>query len=597
MNIPNIVYYLLTINNKNRLISLFLVMVAVALLDVMGVASIMPLIGVMANPSLIEKNQFLNVVYENGNFKSHITFIFFLSVITFLLLVVSVTLKSISNYKQLHFTLMREFELSKLMMRHCLEQNYVFFLEESSANIEKVILSETSYIVNYALMPAVYMISQLIIALFLFGLLLIVDPIVSITLGSALFMSYFVIYNLTKKYLENIGIKRTQSNEHRFEVLSQALTVIKEVKLLGLEDFYMKRFEAPSRVYATNQAYAQSIAQTPRYILELLTFGGMIIALLIFIYRNNEFSEIIPIIALYAFAGYRLIPALQQVYTGLAQLRFSSSALIEFKNKLNLYTRQTSSNSTNKIEVLIPEQKITLRDIKFKYQSAKSTSIEDVCLEIPIGAKIGIVGSSGSGKSTLVDVILGLLKPGEGEIIVDGNPITNLNLKSWQQSIGYVPQQICLVDGTIAENIALGIEESEIDWGNIHAASITAGLNEFVINEAKMGMFTKVGDKGIRLSGGQRQRIAIARALYRKSKILILDEGTSALDRLTEQNIINNLINKNNELTMILITHRLGILKEFDYIYFMSEGKIAEHGTYDQLIRHNGKFSVMLKAN
>ena len=335
------------------------------------------------------------------------------------------------------------------------------------------------------------------------------------------------------------------------------------------------------------------IGLLPRYCLEGIAFGGMIVLVLILMARDGNFISIMPTIALYAFAGYRLMPALQQTYTAITQLRFSSPTLNILYNdlvELQSYEQEKNVNSFIKLT-----KSITLENISFNYPDTKINTLKNINLKIEAFKKIGIVGTTGSGKTTMIDIILGLLDANDGILSVDNNPIDKDNRRSWQKSIGYVPQEIYLSDSSIESNIAFGVDSEDIDINSVEKATKIANLHDFIINELPEKYKTTLGERGIRLSGGQRQRIGIARALYRKPQILIMDEGTSALDNITEDAVMDAVNNLGDGITIILIAHRLSTVKNCDNIFLLEKGRLKAQGTYEHLLRTNEIFQRMLK--
>ena len=368
-------------------------------------------------------------------------------------------------------------------------------------------------------------------------------------------LSYLTIFYFMKNILLHLGNDRVKANESRFTIMMEAFGGIKETKFLGLEKDYIDRFSKPSKIYARNTSLAAVIAQIPRNFIEGIAFGGMIILILNLMTLGQGFISIIPIIALYAFSGYRLLPALQQMYAAFTQLRFSGAGLdtlykdihdLEVSNKIN---RITSSMQFTK--------SITLKNVTFNYPNKKEAAIKNMSLSILAKSKVGIVGTTGSGKTTTIDIILGLLDPKEGNLLIDEKIVTDSNKKSWQKNIGYVPQQIYLSDDTISANIAFGLDKKNINIDSIEKAAKIANLHDFVISELPDGYDTIVGEKGIRLSGGQKQRIGIARALYNNPLVIIFDEATNSLDNITEQSVMDAIDKLSNRMTIILIAHRL----------------------------------------
>jgi ABC-type multidrug transport system fused ATPase/permease subunit len=298
-----------------------------------------------------------------------------------------------------------------------------------------------------------------------------------------------------------------------------------------------------------------------------------------------------PTIALFAFAGYRIMPALQGIYSSATQLRFTLPQLNAlYDDLMNLEASSPQSCEVEKTKLI---DQITLTDVEYTYPAAETPALKGLSLNIKAGSVVGFVGPSGSGKTTCIDLLLGLLAPRSGEFKVDGKVINSTNIRSWRRDIGYVPQQIYLSDDTIAANIALGSDDGEINMAAVQDAASIANLHDFVTSNLPLGYQTKIGERGVRLSGGQRQRIGIARALYHKPQILVLDEATSALDNLTEQLVMESVHKLGKNITVILVAHRLSTIIECDKIFLLVDGRIEAEGDYDDLIQNNGTFQAM----
>jgi ABC-type multidrug transport system fused ATPase/permease subunit len=296
---------------------------------------------------------------------------------------------------------------------------------------------------------------------------------------------------------------------------------------------------------------------------------------------------VLPIISLYVFAGYRLMPALQVIYSSFTKITFVGPSL----DKLYYDIKSLKAFVPNQDEgILKLEQTISLKNISYEYPNSSRTVLKDININIPAKNTIGLIGSTGSGKTTIIDIILGLLEAQKGNLEVDGKLITKNNCRAWQRSLGYVPQHIYLADDTIAANIAFGLNVDEINQEAVEKSAKIANLFEFVVNELPNKFKTKVGERGVRLSGGQRQRIGIARALYHNPQVLILDEATSALDNETEKAVMEAVNNLSKDITIILIAHRLNTVKNCDIVFKIEKGQLVSQGTFDQLIDNNKDF-------
>ncbi|MEC8207146.1 MAG: ABC transporter ATP-binding protein, partial [Pseudomonadota bacterium] len=391
-------------------------------------------------------------------------------------------------------------------------------------------------------------------------LLVIVEPLLTLIVSVVLGLAYAGIYSTVSGLLKRLGEERFKANQDRFVAVSEAFGAAKEVKVGGLEEVCVQRFAKPAGIYARGQATASVIVQLPRFALEAIAFGGILLIILYLMGNSGSFVNALPIIALYAFAGYRLMPALQQIYGALTQLRFSGPALDALHQDL-LSLEVVNKKKNNEINSLPLTKSIRLEKVNYCYPNAQHAVLRSVDVRIPANSTVGFVGTTGSGKTTTVDVILGLLEPQKGLLSVDGQPITVENRRRWQRTIGYVPQNIYLTDDSVAANIAFGVKPQEMNQQAIERAAKMANLHEFVINDLPQGYATTVGERGVRLSGGQRQRIGISRALYHNPQVLILDEATSALDNITEQAVMEELNNLDRDVTIILVAHRLSTVR------------------------------------
>ena len=582
---------LLTQHEKKRAILLLILILFMAFIDVLGVASIMPFVAVLTSPDLILTNPVLKYLYNISNIlgvDSIEEFIFTFGVMVFFILMASITLRAVTQYAQVRFALMREYSIGSRLIESYLHQPYLWFLQRNTGDFGKIILSELNQVIYDTILPILNLIAQTAITIAILTLLVLVDPKLALIVGLVFSISYAAIFYFVKNILNKIGSERVLANTERFISVNEAFGSIKEVKVGGFEKNYINRFKKPSKIFAHCQSTAMVISQLPRYFIEGIAFGGIVLLLLVLIAKGNLFSDIVHIITLYVFAGYRLLPSLQQIYTAITQLRVSNVGLnIVHKDLMNLKSSEKNFDTQSIIKLT---KSIELNNISFDYPNSTKTTLKNINLSIPAFSKVGFVGATGSGKTTISDLILGLLDPKQGALIVDGNTITNNNKRFWQKSIGYVPQQIFLIDDSIAANIAFGVDPKDIDRQAVEWASKIANLHNFVMNELPNNYNTVVGERGVKLSGGQRQRIAIARALYHKPQVLILDEATSALDNETEKAVMDSINNLSKDVTIILIAHRLNTLRNCDIIFKLDKGQIVSRGTFDELIKID-KFS------
>lgn len=582
--------YFIADHERKRAGLLLLLILLMALLETIGVASIMPFIAVITNPSIIETNMIINTMFKASLFfgiETKQQFLFALGILVFLLLVTSLAFSAFTKYVQLRFVEMLHHGISKRLIESYLNQPYSWFLDRNSAGLGASILSEVGQIIGIGMKPMMELIARSVVILLLFILLVITDPTLAITVSFTLGGAYWLIFKFTRSIQGRIGKESFEANRSRFAAVSEAFGAAKEVKLGGLEKKYVKQFSDPSLIYAERGATSGMLAEMPRFALEAVAFGGMLLVILYLVIQKGTFATALPIIALYTFAGYRIMPALQRVYHSLSAMRFVGPTVNSLYSDFKSLKSPDSQQNQNSIKL---KKTIDLKNINYQYPNASKIVLKNINIKIPARTSVGIVGATGSGKTTTVDIILGLLEPQKGMLEVDGQVIDKKNVKSWQRSIGYVPQQIYLSDTSIANNIAFGIDPKDISQDAIERAAKIANLHEFVTSDLPKKYETIVGERGVKLSGGQRQRIGIARALYHNPQVIILDEATSALDNLTEKVVMEAVNNLGNDITIIIIAHRLSTIKNCDIIYLLENGELKNSGKFEELIKENNNF-------
>ena len=487
-------------NHERKRVSILLVMILImALLDMIGVASILPFIAVLTDPGIVETNMILKQMYHISNIfgvENNQQFLFTLGIFVFLVLVISLVFKAITTYVMVLFVQMLEYSICKRLVQGYLTQPYTWFLNRNSADLGKTVLSEVSELVGNGIRPLMELISKGMIAIIIIILLIIVNPKLALIIGLMLGGAYGLIFYFIKSFLIKIGKARLRNNESRFTVLSEVFGAAKEVKLGGLEETYIKRFSGHAHNTARYYSLSKVLGELPRHLLEAIAFGGILLMILLLL-QTESFNNMLPIISLYVFAGYRLMPALQNIYNSFTKITFVGPSL----NKLHDDIKGFKPFIKNKDQdILILEKKITLKNICYDYPNSSRTALRDINMNIPAKHTIGLIGSTGSGKTTTVDIILGLLEAQKGNLEIDGKIITKNNCRAWQRSLGYVPQHIYLADDTIEANIAFGSPPEEIDREAVEKSAKIANLYEFVVNELPEKFQTKVGERGIRLS-------------------------------------------------------------------------------------------------
>ncbi|WP_404423335.1 ABC transporter ATP-binding protein [Thalassospira australica] len=568
-----------------------LMIIVMAFLDMVGIASIMPFMAVLTDPDIINQNQYLSQVYQLLSFSDQKTFLFFLGLLVFSLLIISMGFKALTTWHQVRFTTMAEYTLGCRLVSGYLGQPYEWFLNRHSADLGKSVLSEVSQAINNSMTPLMQCIAQTAVITAILTLLVAVDPMLAFVISSILGCAYGLLYLALRNLLGRISIKRVAANKARFQAITEAFGGIKDVKVSGQEQTFLTRFSVPAHMFSKYQAISKLSGQLPRFALEAISFGGMILLVLFLMRDGKELQSALPILTLYAFAGYRLLPAVQIFYQNLATLRFGGAALLSLHQDLVSLPISPTYKDNTQLQPISIRNNIQLDKICYSYPYTSKKAVNSLSINIPARSTVGFIGKTGSGKTTTVDIILGLIHPHSGRLSVDGVAITAENVRSWQRAIGYVPQYIYLSDDTIAGNIAFGVDKKYIDYAAVKRAAKVANLHNFITTELAQGYYTNIGERGIRLSGGQRQRIGIARALYNNPQLLILDEATSALDNLTEKHVMEAVENISHSLTVIMIAHRLSTVQKCDNIYVIENGTITKSGDYNTISQESIFFS------
>ena len=585
--------YLFKKKEKFQISLLLIGSIIMAFFEVVGVASILPFMSMVLDPDQISSNQILSFLFNFFKFDNVETFLFYSGVAVLVLLAFSNFFSAFMYWAITYFSKMQGHIISMRLLKHYLSNNYLFFIERNSSDLGKNILSEIDRVVKGVVLQALQAISKAILTIVVFTFLIYINPFIAIISVLSIGGAYFIFYIISRSYLSTIGEKQSIALFHRYRTVDEAMMGIKDIKLKSLERNFIGRFRQPSIDNARFSAQGLVIAILPRYLLETVAFGGIISIILILLSNDVLISEIIPVLSLYAVAGYRLLPAVQNIYSAQSMIKYNRPALMIIINDLKEIETEEKNELSNEVDQMIKfDKKITVNDIFFKYPKSKKNVINGISLSILKNTSIGFAGSTGSGKTTLIDVILGLLDPKKGNIIVDDTIINNQNLLSWQNKISYVPQTIFLIDESISSNIAFGIKREEIDHDKVAKAAQLANLDRFV-EDLPEKYDTLVGENGVKLSGGQRQRIGIARALYNEPEVLVLDEATSALDGITENYVMEAIESLSNKLTLIIVAHRITTIENCDMIYFLEEGKVKDHGTYNELISKNSQFKKM----
>ena len=586
----------LTRREKLQVLILLVAIIAMAFSQAVGVASVLPFISLVMEPEMVFTNRYLNMVYEYFNFTSVNRFIIFSGLAMFFIIFLSNAISAFATWLKLRFAWMNNHRLSRRLLEKYLSMPYAYFLNQNSADLSKNVLSEVNNLTNNYLIPLLSIITRGMVALFMLIMLLWVDVTISIIAFVALGGAYAAIFWRVNKNLKRRGDLRMQANKMRFKAVNEAFGGIKEIKVLNREPYFLDNYSRESYKHARLMSWNAVIGQIPRFVLEAIAFGGIIIFVLVLLMTREDARQVIPLASLFAFAGYRLMPALQEIFTSFTKMQFNMAVLDRIYNdfvRREIGLLPDTFYRGKDAEKLSFKREITLDDVSYNYPNTKYPAIKEINLSVKRNTSVAFVGSTGAGKTTLVDIVLGLLPPQKGRILIDGVPLESSNTIKWQRNIGYVPQHIYLSDDTIARNIAFGVPDKKVDRNALEQAARIANIHDFIIEELSQQYDTVVGERGIRLSGGQRQRIGIARALYHDPEVLVFDEATSALDSVTEETVLGAMENAAKTKTLIIIAHRITTVKSCDVVYMINRGRIIDSGTYNELMASNLEFQNM----
>ena len=590
------IYLLFTKSERLKILILFFGILIHGIIEISSIASILPFMSIVMDPTIINTNIFLSKLYNFFNFNSYNSFLVSLGLLVFILLFFSNAYAAFIFWWITRFVQFQSYRLSKKIFDNYLSQSYIFFLNRNSSELSKNVLTEVNRVIIGVIYPMLLAVSKVAIVIFIAILLLYVNPKLSIVISVTLTIAYGIVYYVVREYLRGIGELSTKATFEKYKFTDEAFSGIKDIKLRGTETEFIKKYSQPAKKFAEYSATSAVISLLPRYAIETLAFGGLLLIVIFLISTSENFMSVIPLVALYSLAGYRIMPGLQQIYHSIAQIRYNTPALDILLKDLKNSTYNKNITDGKLISLPKIKKEIEFKSVYFKYPNSNDQILENINVKIRSNSLTAFVGKTGSGKTTLIDILLGLLPINKGDILVDNIKLKEDNFSSWQKKLGYVPQNIFLTDDTLKNNIAFAVPDNQVDHKKIINAAKLAELENY-ISTLPDKYNTYVGEKGIRISGGQIQRVGIARALYYNPEIIVLDEATSALDNLTEKNIMDSLKKLSKSKTIIIIAHRLSTIKNCDQIYFLEKGRVSAEGNYNELIKNSKSFKDMVHAS
>jgi len=561
---------------RAKLAGIFSLSFAQALFQVIGVTSIFPFLALAADPDRIRRSHFGTRFLSLFPPMDNRQLLLVAGIIAVAGLLASNAVNLLAEYARTRYAQNFAHWLRVRLLRRMASQPYTYFLQRNSGDLLKKILGDVGNYTVGVLLPLLDTVARVLTAVLLLVTLFLVQPVIAVSAAIVLGGFYVITFWLLARKRREVDENLRKHLAGFFREAHQMLGGIKPVKVHRAEEHFLARFAGHSAIIAKMNARVSIFGNSARYLVEPLAFGGLVVAVLLLAAKGRDFSDILPNLGVMALAGYRLLPSLQLLYSQLTQVSSMRHAVDEVYDEfVDAETDPSippaiSSDALARSRPFRWNDSITLHEISFRYPGASRSALNGISLIIAKNTSLGVIGPTGSGKSTFVDLLLGLYQPTTGEILIDGRPLTPALVPAWQASTGYVPQDIFLIDDTIARNVAFGLAEDEIDPEQLREACVTAQLLDFIETELPARFETIVGERGIRLSGGQRKRIGLARALYHRPSLLILDEATSALDVATEAKLLQALRALAGKLTMVVAAHRLSAVANCDQLIDLS---------------------------
>jgi ABC-type bacteriocin/lantibiotic exporter with double-glycine peptidase domain len=553
--------------DKLNLFFLLLLFISSGVIEVLGIASVAPFIALLTKPEYLINNElYMSIInaYQLTNLDATVL----MGSLVIILFATSNIITAYTLWKTVSFTASQQHKISMIVMKKYLYQPYEFYTKNSSSYISKNILHETGIMCDLVILPSLQFVSKCAVVASVSVFLLYINYQIFIGTIMILAIIYILIYSKIKRLLLNYGENKVLMNKDKYKYVNDAFTDIKNIKFYSAEQSYLSLFSDPTKQFAELTAKSTLLSVLPRYILEVVAFGGILTVLVYFLSKDYNLIAQSPVIGVFIIAAYRALPLLQQIYQNFAIYKFNSPVVEIIKNIYGLSIKK----NIDRTEINFSKN-ILLKDIAFSYDDKRILS--NINLEIKKSNIIAIVGESGLGKTTLIDIILGFHTSFDGKIFADDILLNNENLISLRKKIGYVSQDMSLTNMSLENNVAFGVKKSDIDYDMLTKILAVVELDNFVAS-LDQKYESILAERGMDISGGQKQRILLARALYRRPEILILDETTSSFNEELENKIIENIKKYLPDITIVLITHRLSSLKYCNNVFRLSKNKISE---------------------
>ena len=565
---------------KKQMVKLLVLMLIGAILEAVSIGLVIPVVTMILTPGSMEKYGEKYPIIQKFYDTFHITTATQLTVIVMVALIFAFVCKNLFLFyqqkKMYHFVYTNQFYTAQRLLKSYIKKEYEYFLNADTATIQRSIAGDVNNM--YGLILALLqVISEGIVFAVLAAVLFIMDPMMTIVIATLLLVTLIVIKKIIKPIMNRTGKENQDYGASMYQWISQAVCGIKEVKVAGKEQYFVNEYMKQGRGFVNAMERLNLFSSAPKLLIETVCIAGMVAYMLILVLNGVEMTSMLSMIAAFATAAVRLMPSASRINNQMTQIAYCEPFFMNVSDNLveDISEENVDMSYAKEAEDKLPVTKeIGLNDITYSYPNSEKLIFDHANLKIKVGTSIGIVGGSGAGKTTVVDILLGLLKLKGGTITADGVNVLE-HYREWLKNIGYIPQMITLLNADIRQNVAFGVPEEEIDEEKLWHALKEAQLDEFV-KSLPDGVYTGVGERGIRISGGQRQRIGIARALYNDPELLILDEATSALDNETEAAIMDAINRLHGRKTLVIIAHRLQTIEKCDMVYRVQDGKIEQ---------------------
>lgn len=552
---------LLEPREKRKLIPLLLLTTAGAFFEMLGVSMVVPLVTAIMNPEILTTNALIAPFCRIFGITEHREFIIFCIVAMILVFIIKDLFLVFEHYCRSRFVFHNRFRMQQKTLHAFLKKPYEYYLNARSGEILRVVRTDVQNVYGL-LMTFLSLVSESVVSLALIAVILTIDPVMTLLIAGFLAVMVAVIVKVVRPKLQKEGKIYRENLSKAYSWTLQCIQGIKEIKVGGRENFFEQSFEEVGKKQIEAEKRYTVLNSVPKVIIEMGCVCSALLVMLIMILAGREPADLIPAFAAFAMAAVKLMPASNRIINAVNAVAYHGSSIDRLLENLQKEEAPEGEAENSKVKIKL-QKEAELSEISYRYPNSNEVIFDGASMKIPVGHSAGIIGTSGAGKTTAVDILLGLLKPEKGCVLSDGVDVSQ-NLRGWQDLIGYIPQSIFMMDGTVRDNVVFGADASDDE--KVWKALREAQLEDFIRRQPD-GLDTQIGERGIRLSGGQRQRIGIARALYEDPELLVFDEATSSLDNETESAIMESINSLHGKKTMVIIAHRLQTIENCDMVY------------------------------